>query len=303
VLIEFLCGCLLDAARISRYASGDSAQAAHSACHASHKMPESSAPPSLPTVLGEVLKRQVASVQDYTLLTVQSLRCMFSPPYYWLDTLEQMDIVGVGSLPIIILAGLSIGGVLVVQTAAQFQRFGETALTGDAVSLALVRELGPAVTALLVSGRNASGMASELGSMVVTEQVDAMRALGTDPVRKLMMPRVIATVLMVPLLTVVFDFVGLCGGFLVAYTTLRLGAVQFWTRAINALDIGDVVQGLAKPVVFGLIIATVGCYCGLRVRGGTQGVGRATTTAVVISSVCALVVDFFLSRLLLYLFQ
>jgi phospholipid/cholesterol/gamma-HCH transport system permease protein len=266
-------------------------------------MPESSAPLSLPTVLGDVLKRQVAAVQDYTLLTLQAMRCLFSPPYYWLDALEQMDIIGVGSLPIIIVAGFSIGGVLVLQTAAQFQRFGSTALTGDAVALALVRELGPAVTALLVSGRNASGMASELGSMVVTEQVDAMRALGTDPIRKLMMPRVIATVLMVPLLTVVFDFVGLCGGFLVAYTTLRLGAVQFWTRAINSLDIGDMVQGLTKPVAFGLIIATVGCYCGLRVKGGTQGVGRATTTAVVISSVCALVVDFFLSRLLLYLFQ
>jgi phospholipid/cholesterol/gamma-HCH transport system permease protein len=139
--------------------------------------------------------------------------------------------------------------------------------------------------------------------MVVTEQVDAMRALGTDPIRKLMMPRVIATVLMVPLLTAVFDFVGLCGGFLVAYSTLRLGAVQFWTRAVNSLAISDVVQGISKPFVFGLIIATVGCYCGLRVRGGTQGVGRATTTAVVISSVCVLIVDFFLSRLLLYLAQ
>jgi phospholipid/cholesterol/gamma-HCH transport system permease protein len=266
-------------------------------------MSEATVTSSLPAVLGEVVKRQVASVQDYTLLTVQSLKCMFSPPYYWIDTLEQMDVVGVGSLPIIIVAGLSIGGVLVLQTAAQFQRFGSTALTGDAVSLALVRELAPAVTALLVAGRNASGMASELGSMVVTEQVDAMRALGTDPVRKLMMPRVIATVLMVPLLTAVFDFVGLCGGFLVAYTTLRLGAVQFWTRAINALAIGDVVQGLTKPFAFGMIIATVGCYRGLRVRGGTQGVGRATTSAVVISSVCVLVVDFFLSRLLLYLFQ
>jgi phospholipid/cholesterol/gamma-HCH transport system permease protein len=300
---EFCCGCLLDAAQTSRYASGDSAQAAHSGRYASPKMSEATATSSLPAVLGEVVKRQVASVQDYTLLTLQSLMCMFSPPYYWFDTLEQMDVVGVGSLPIIIVAGLSIGGVLVLQTAAQFQRFGSTALTGDAVSLALVRELAPAVTALLVAGRNASGMASELGSMVVTEQVDAMRALGTDPVRKLMMPRVIATVLMVPLLTAVFDFVGLCGGFLVAYTTLRLGAVQFWTRAINALAIGDVVQGLTKPFAFGMIIATVGCYRGLRVRGGTQGVGRATTSAVVISSVCVLVVDFFLSRLLLYLFQ
>src|ERR1700729_1670196 len=266
-------------------------------------MPQASDTPSIFSILAEAIKQQVLGVQNYAELLFRSLANLATTPRYWFDTLEQMDLIGVGSLPIVILTGFFIGGVMVLQTAAQFEKFGETALTGDAVSLALVRELGPAVTALLVSGRNASGMASELGSMVVTEQVDAMRALGTDPVRKLMMPRVIATVLMVPLLTTVFDFVGLCGGFLVAYTTLRLGAVQFWTRAINSLDIGDVLQGLAKPFVFGLIIATVGCYCGLRVRGGTQGVGRATTTAVVISSVCALVVDFFLSRLLLYLFQ
>jgi phospholipid/cholesterol/gamma-HCH transport system permease protein len=214
-----------------------------------------------------------------------------------------MDQIGVGSLPIVFIAGLFIGGVLVLQTASQFERFGETALTGDAVSLALVRELGPAITALLVAGRNASGIASELGSMVVTEQVDAMRALGTDPIRKLVTPRVIATTMMVPLLTVIFDFVGLLGGFLVAHMTLRLGAVQFWTRATGALEFGDLIQGIAKPVIFALIISTVGCYQGLRVKGGTQGVGRATTTAVVISSVLVLVVDFFLARVLLYIFR
>jgi phospholipid/cholesterol/gamma-HCH transport system permease protein len=266
-------------------------------------MPESIDNSSVPSIVGDALKRQVLAVQDYSYLTVQSLKNIFTPPQYWADSLEQMDVIGVGSLPIIILAGFFIGGVMVLQTSSQFERFGETALTGDAVALALVRELGPAVTALLVAGRNASGIASELGSMVVTEQVDAMRALGTDPIRKLMTPRVLATVLMVPLLTAVFDFVGLCGGFLVAYSTLRLGAVQFWTRAVGALAIGDVVQGLAKPFIFGLIISTVGCYQGLRVRGGTQGVGRATTTAVVISSVCVLIVDFFLARLILYLFN
>src|SRR5271163_487687 len=259
--------------------------------------------PSLTGALSESLKLRVLALQDYCELVARSLANLFSPPHYWTDTLEQMDIIGVGSLPIIILTGFFIGGVMVLQTASQFEKFGETALTGDAVSLALVRELGPAITALLVAGRNASGIASELGSMVVTEQVDAMRALGTDPVRKLVTPRVVATVLMLPLLTVISDFVGLCGGFFVAYFTLRLGAVQFWTRAVDALEIGDVVQGLAKPFVFGLIIATVGCYEGLRVKGGTQGVGRATTTAVVVSSVFILVVDTFITKLLLYLFQ
>jgi phospholipid/cholesterol/gamma-HCH transport system permease protein len=146
-------------------------------------------------------------------------------------------------------------------------------------------------------------MASELGSMVVTEQVDAMRALGTDPIRKLMTPRVIATATMLPLLTAISDFVGLIGGFVVAYFTLRLGPVQFWTRAIDALTFGDLMQGFVKPIMFALIIASIGCYQGLRVRGGTQGVGRATTSAVVISSVLILVGDFFLSRLLLFMFH
>ncbi|HXZ11522.1 MAG TPA: ABC transporter permease [Candidatus Sulfotelmatobacter sp.] len=266
-------------------------------------MLEAGETPSLFSLIGDLLKRQVFTVQDFFLLTLQSILDLLTPPVYWIDALEQMDLIGVGSLPIVVITSFFIGGVLVLQTASQFERFGETALTGDAVSLALVRELGPAITALLIAGRNASGIASELGSMVVTEQVDAMRALGTDPVRKLMTPRIVATVTMLPLLTAVADFVGLVGGFVVAYFTLRLGAVQFWTRATKALELGDLVQGFAKPVVFGLIISAVACHQGLRVRGGTQGVGRATTSAVVISSVLVLVADFFLARLLLFLFQ
>jgi len=266
-------------------------------------MLEASETQSLPSIIGDAIKRLVFAVQDYSLLTSRSITNIFTPPQYWIDTLEQMDLIGVGSLPIVVLTGFFIGGVMVLQTASQFERFGETALTGDAVSLALVRELGPAITALLVAGRNASGMASELGSMVVTEQVDAMRALGTDPIRKLMTPRVIATVTMLPLLTAISDFVGLIGGFVVAYFTLRLGPVQFWTRAIDALTFGDLMQGFVKPIMFALIIASIGCYQGLRVRGGTQGVGRATTSAVVISSVLILVGDFFLSRLLLFMFH
>jgi len=259
--------------------------------------------PSLPSLFGDALKGVLYAAQDYSLLVWQSLTNLLTAPRYWADTLDQMDFIGVGSLPIVVISSLFIGGVMVLNTASQFERFGETALTGDAVALALVRELGPTITALLVAGRNASGMASELGSMVVTEQVDAMRALGTDPIRKLMTPRVVATALTLPLLVAVADFVGLVGGFMVAYFTLRLGAVQFWTRAIHALVFGDLFMGLSKPFVSGVIIATVGCYQGLRVKGGTQGVGRATTSAVVISSVMVLVVDFFLTRLLLFAFN
>ena len=265
-------------------------------------MPEATEVQSIPSVLGETIKRQVFAVQDYSLLAMQSVANVFTRPQYWADTLEQMDLIGVGSLPIVVITSFFIGGVMVLQTAGEFQRFGETALTGDAVSLSLVRELGPAITALLVAGRNASGIASELGSMVVTEQVDAMRALGTDPIRKLVTPRVIAMVTMLPLLVAVADFVGLVGGFILAYFTLRLGAVQFWTRAVDVLEFGDLVQGFVKPVAFGFVISTMACFQGLRVKGGTQGVGRATTSAVVISSVMVLVVDFFLAKLLLFLF-
>src|SRR5882672_9134702 len=247
------------------------------------------------------VKARLLHVQEYTLLSARSVAYMFSAPHYMSDVMDQMDIIGVGSLPIVLLTGFFIGAVMVLQTAAQFERFGQTALTADVVSLALVRELGPSITGLLVAGRNASGMASELGSMIVTEQVDAMRAMGTDPIRKLVTPRLVATVLMLPLLTAMADFLGLIGGYLVSFFTLRLGAVAFWTRAIDILEFSDLMQGLTKPIVYGFIIATVGCYQGLTVKGGTQGVGRATTQAVVTASVIILVTNFFLTKLMLYL--
>src|SRR5579862_7391514 len=203
---------------------------------------------SVTEALSEGAKRWVLHVQQYSLLSARSVTSLFSPPYYISDTLEQGDIIGVGSLPIVLLTGFFIGAVMVLQTASQFERFGETSLTGDVVSLALVRELGPSITGLLVAGRNASGMASELGSMLVTEQVDAMRAMGTDPIRKLVTPRMIATVLMLPLLTAVADFVGLLGGFAVSHFTLRLGTIAFWTRAVDILEFSDLMQGLIKPL-------------------------------------------------------
>jgi phospholipid/cholesterol/gamma-HCH transport system permease protein len=256
---------------------------------------------SLTGALVEGAKERILHVQDYAVLSFRSVANLFSPPYYASDLLEQMDVIGVGSLPIVLLTGFFIGAVMVLQTAAEFERFGQTALTADVVSLALVRELGPAITGLLVAGRNASGIASELGSMVVTEQVDAMRALGTDPTRKLVTPRVVATVLMLPLLTAMADFLGLIGGFLISQLTLRLGAIAFWTRAIDVLDFSDLMQGLIKPLFLGFILSTVGCYQGLTVRGGTQGVGRATTRAVVVSSVFILITDFILSKIMLFL--
>ncbi|MHB8639577.1 MAG: MlaE family ABC transporter permease [Candidatus Acidiferrales bacterium] len=263
--------------------------------------PESTTPSPV-AGLSNALKGKILALQSYSYLVGDAVGKIFTAPHYPQDVIEQMDAIGIGSLPIILLTGFFIGGVMVLNTAAQFQRFGETALTGDTVAIALVRELGPTIAGLLLTGRNGSLIASELGSMVVTEQVDAMRALGTDPVRKLVVPRLIATVLVLPLLTAVADLVGLIGGFIVAHFTLGLSSVEFWNRAVQALDFGDLVMGLAKPVMFAIIIATVACFYGLRTRGGTQGVGRATTTAVVVASVAILVSDFFLGKLLLYWF-
>lgn len=252
-------------------------------------------------VLADSAKTFVASVQDYSLMSWRSMKNLATGPRYFQDTLDQMDDIGVGSLPIVLLSGFFIGAVMVLQTGSQFTRFGQAALTGDIVAIALVRELGPTLTGILVAGRCSSGIASELGSMLVTEQVDAMRAMGTDPSRKLVTPRVLATVLMLPLLTALNDFVGLLGGCVASVFSLRLGAVEFWTRAIAALDFADLMQGFTKPMVYGFILATVGCYKGLTVRGGTQGVGRATTQAVVVASVMIIAADLFLTKLALFL--
>ena len=265
--------------------------------------PQSSAPetPSVVEVLTEVAKRSVLKVQDYTRLSVRAITNLFTRPRYLQDTLDQMDDIGVGSLPIVLLSGFFIGAVMVLQTGSQFQRFGQVSLTGDIVSLALVRELGPSITGLLVAGRCASGIASELGSMLVTEQVDAMRAMGTDPSRKLISPRVLAALLTVPLLTTISVFVGLVGGMVASVFSLRLSATTFWQRAVAILDFSDLMQGFTKSMLFAFILATVGCYQGLNVRGGTQGVGRATTQAVVVSSVMIIIADTFLTKLALYL--
>jgi phospholipid/cholesterol/gamma-HCH transport system permease protein len=258
---------------------------------------------SVSSFMRNTTKLGVYYLQDYSLLAIQSVRIMFSTTRYSADLVEQMDQIGVGSLPIIVVALACVGGVIVLNAASQFRRFGETVLTGDALSLSLLRELGPVFTALLVAGRNATGMASQLGSMLVTEQVDAMRGLGVDPVRKLVTPRVLATVIVMPLLVAVGDCAGLLGGFLVASITLQIDAEEFWTRAIKALAVGDLVIGFSKPIVFGFLVATVGCYQGLRVEGGTAGVGRATIMAFVVASLAVLIADLFLTRLLLYMFN
>src|SRR6266853_2293050 len=249
----------------------------------------------------EVAKDVALAVQEYTLLSAQSLANFFRRPLYMGDMVQQADLIGVGSLPIVILTGLSVGALLALNSASTLQRFGGVTRTRQLVSLGMVTELGPLITGLMVAGRNASGMASELGSMSVTEQIDAMRALGTDPTKKLVTPRVVATVIMLFFLTIISDLLGLVGGNMVSSLLLGLDSRQYWTSAWQSLVWRDVTTGLIKPVLFGFVISTVGCYFGMSTRGGTQGVGRSTTQAVVVASVLILVVDFFVTKLLIAL--
>ena len=208
----------------------------------------------------------------------------------------QMDNIGVGSLVIVILTAFASGLIITMQMARAIQQYGAAGQVGQIVAYTLVRELGPLLTAVVVAGRNASGIASELGSMKVTEQIDAMRALGTDPVFKLVKPRVIATAIMLPCLTIIADFVGMVGGFTVAYFTLSLTPTQYWTTAYQALEYNDIAQGLIKPFVFAFVISLVGCFYGMRTTGGTQGVGRSTTQAVVVAEVWVFFVTSLITR-------
>jgi phospholipid/cholesterol/gamma-HCH transport system permease protein len=243
-------------------------------------------------------KQRVQGIQEYSLLAGRSVGNLFRRPHYMADTLQQCDLIGVGSLPVVVLTGFFTGAVLALNTADTLQRFGSLTLIGQLVSVGMVRELGPTFTGLMVAGRNASGMASELGSMQVTEQIDAMRALGTDPTKKLVTPRVFATVIMLFFLTIISDLLGLVGGLVIAKLQLGLDARQYWDSAWQILVFRDVLMGLVKPLLFGFVIATVGCYYGLSARGGTQGVGRATTQAVVAASVLILLVDLLVTKLL-----
>ncbi|HEY1265007.1 MAG TPA: ABC transporter permease [Terriglobales bacterium] len=247
----------------------------------------------------EWAKSKVKSFQDYFFLSMQALGNVFRRPFYMGDTIQQADLIGFGSLPIVLAACFFTGAALALNSATTLGRFGALTVIGQLVSIGIVRELGPVLAGLVVAGRNASGMASELGSMIVTEQIDAMRALGTDPVKKLVTPRVVSTVLMLFFLTILGDLLGLIGGNFVASVLLGLDSREYWSNAWQILMFSDVFMGLAKPLVFGFIVASVGCYYGLSTKGGTQGVGRSTTEAVVAAMILIIAVDVFVTRFLM----
>ncbi len=246
----------------------------------------------------DLLKGPIYSFQEFMLLMGRAFRNLFRRPHYPDDLWMQMDIIGVGSLPIVMLIGFFSGAIMALQMARALNQYGATSQVGPIVAITLVREMGPVLTALLVAGRNASGIASELGSMKVTEQIDAMRALGTDPIQKLVKPRLLAMCIVLPLLTIIADFIGLVGGYLISCPLLHLTTTsQYWSSAWRALEYNDIAQGLLKPFAFAIVIALVGCFYGLQTTGGTQGVGRATTRAVVVASVWVFVLTFFIGKL------
>jgi phospholipid/cholesterol/gamma-HCH transport system permease protein len=250
----------------------------------------------------DALKKPVLEVQEYIRLIGRVARGLVTPPIYVRDTIEQLDAIGVGSLTVTILTGVFTGMVLALQSGLTLDRFGARTNVGGLVSASMVKELGPVLTALIVAGRVGSGIAAELGSMMVTDQIAALRALGTDPVRKLVIPRVIAGTTMLPVLTALSVAVGMVGGSIISATQLKVATSVYWNSAIQGLYIQDIWMGLIKPVVLGFVITSIACHIGLRTSGGTQGVGRSTTTAVVVGSVCVLGVDFLLTKLLISLF-
>ncbi len=247
-------------------------------------------------------KEVVLTLQEYSLFAYRGATNIFRPPIYWTDFLSQADIIGVGSTSIVLLSGFFTGGVLALQSASTLSQFGAAAITGRFVSMSMIRELGPVLTGIMVSGRNASSMASELGSMVVTEQIDAMRALGVDPIRKLVTPRIFACVTMLFFLTIVANFFGILGGAAVTVFMNHQNGTQYFSMAYEYLHFPDILQGLIKPLFSGFIIASIGCFYGLRTTGGTQGVGRSTIQAVVTSSVLIIFVDFLVTQVMLAIF-
>jgi phospholipid/cholesterol/gamma-HCH transport system permease protein len=248
-------------------------------------------------------KNLVLTVQEYSLFAWRAFANLFRPPVYWPEFLVQADIIGFGSTSIVLLSGFFTGGVLALQSAATLSAFGATAITGRFVSLTMIRELGPVLTGVMVSGRNASSMASELGSMVVTEQIDAMRALGVDPMRRLVTPRLFSCISMLFFLTILADAFGILGGGIVTIFMNHQDGTQYFSTAWEALRYPDIIQGLVKPLFSGFIIASIGCFYGMRTTGGTEGVGRSTIQAVVTASVLIIFVDFLLTQVLLTLFS
>ncbi len=231
------------------------------------------------------------------LLFIKTLALTFRPPFDLRNLLKQVEEVGIKSIPVVLITGAFTGMVLALQSYTGFKRFNAEAFVGTVVALSMTRELGPVLSGLMVSGRVGSAMAAELGTMQVTEQIDALYTLATNPIKYLIVPRFLASLIIMPILTIFADVVGILGGYLVSVNLLGSNPTVYIRRTYDYLDLEDIYIGLLKACVFGMIIAIIGCYQGFNTQGGAEGVGKATTRAVVMSSLLILVANYFITAL------
>ncbi len=246
------------------------------------------------------LKNLVSQLQDFYLLSVRAPMGILRRPFYFREILEQMDYAGVGSLFIVVLVSLFIGMALSLQISAELSSLGLKMYTGKIVGVAIIREIGPVAIALSFAGRIGSGMASELGSMVLGHQVDILRVFGVDPIKKLVTPRVISATIMLPVLTIIGDAVSLFGGYYISVFVSHQSGSFYWSQIKDIMDFKNIFSGIAKPFIFGYIIACISCYMGLSTHGGSRGLRKATTISVVLSTIMIIVTDFVMTRILFF---
>jgi phospholipid/cholesterol/gamma-HCH transport system permease protein len=236
------------------------------------------------------------------LLTMRVARNLALPPsYFWLVARE-IDIMGVRSLTVALSAAIFTGMVLALQSAVNMARFGTENYVGPVVAVSILRELGPVLTAILVGGKVASGITAELGSMKVTEQIDALRAIGVNYIKRLVVPRLLAALVVFPVMVILADGVGMLGGMIIMVFERNLDSFLYWNTISYWVVIKDFLSGIAKGMVFGALVTLIGCYNGLATEGGTEGLGRATTATVVQAAMAVIISDFFLTKLLFFLF-
>ncbi|WPU64927.1 MlaE family ABC transporter permease [Peredibacter starrii] len=253
-------------------------------------------------MIGQGLKHHFQTIGDVAMLTKSTFQATFSAPFYWGRLFEQIVQLGIGSLSITIVIGVVTGLVMTLQFGYGLEKFGGTLYVPAIVSLSIFRELAPIFTSLLVAGRIGSGISAEIGAMNVTQQVDAIRALGTNPIRVLVVPRVVATVISLPLLTVLSGFMGIIGGLAIAYLEFNMPIGFYVNKVLNTINFMDVFGGMIKCAFFAIVISIIACYRGFQTKEGTRGVGTAATWVVVRASIIILISDFFLSKMLLLLF-
>ncbi|MEA3417073.1 MAG: ABC transporter permease [Thermodesulfobacteriota bacterium] len=229
------------------------------------------------------------------LLLVSAITWMFRAPFRFRIIFKQMEFVGVNSIFVVLITGAFTGMVFALQSYHGFSLFGGESLVGSTVALGMTRELGPVFTALMVTGRVGSAMTAELGTMKVTEQIDALHTMSVNPIHYLVMPRIVAAILMLPVLTVVSDFIGILGGYFVGVDLLKINSGIFVAKIVEYIELEDIFNGLIKAACFGLILSLIGCYKGINTAGGAEGVGKATTQSVVLSSITIFISDYFLT--------